>query len=214
MSFLSDLVLSALFGSGSAYLLIRFLGKRLLLHRLSKDIEHYKAELSGKADVLKTELAIFSHEQNVAISRVDAQRAEAIREIYGCLRRIIDPVSLIYSGSPMVGGTSEQYVDYYCGNAEEAHAACGRLANRMADLAIYFDNETYKNIAEFARLAMNGIAIYLSPLRKGIAQRASAESLLRLAEDGREVLKKCYDETMSPKMKFLTQAFRAQLGVE
>jgi hypothetical protein len=213
MDYLYNFIISAFVGSGSALLIVHFLGKRLIEHRLSKDLERYKTELSEKTDVLKTQLGIFAHEQNVAISRVDAQRAEAIHNVYACIRDIINPISKISAGVPIVGGTPEQTIEFYFKNAQMAHTACGALANTMADLAIYFDNETYKEISSLAKSSMDAAAIYLQPLRKNIAEGAEASVLVEIAENGRSKLKIAFEQEITKKAKQLTAAFRCQLGI-
>ena len=52
--FLSTVALPAFVGGGSAWLLLQYLGDKILTHRLSKDVERYKVELAAKTDVLKT----------------------------------------------------------------------------------------------------------------------------------------------------------------
>ena len=214
VNFLMTVVLPTFVGAGSAWLCVKFLAERLLTHRLSKDLERFKTELSERTDVLKTQLAIFSHEQNVANSRVDTQRANAIHTIYGCMRTIINPLSSIAAGVPIVDGTTDQLIDYYFGNGEEAHAACGNLANRLADFAIYFDNETYKEIAAFAKTAMDATAAYLHQLRKRKAEGATSAELLSLAEAERTNLRKSLVESVRPQAMRLAGIFRAQLGVD
>jgi hypothetical protein len=214
MNFISDFVLPAFVGSGSALLLVYFLGERFLAHRLTKDLEHYKIELSERTNALKTQLGIFAHEQNVAISRIDAQQAEAIHLIYGRIRDIINPISKITAGVPIVGGTHEQSIKFYFEHAEKAHIACGLLANTMADLAIYFDNDTYKKMTEFVQTAMNASAIYLQPLRKNIAEGVDTLELIEIAENGRSTLNNSFEKDITQKVKHLTRLFRNQLGIE
>ena len=212
--FLSTVALPAFVGGGSAWLLLQYLGDKILTHRLSKDVERYKVELAAKTDVLKTQLSIFAHEQTVAISRVDSQRADAIHKVYAALREIINPISLIVSGSPYVNAMTETSASFYVQNAESAHAACGKLVNTLADLAIYFDNETYKETMLFAEAAMNGAGAYLQDLRKADGEGESLEEILRIAETNRAQLKVANTSTITPRAKNLTSLFRQQLGVE
>lgn len=212
--FLMTVALPALVGGGSAFALLNFLGERIVGHKLSKDLERYKVELSERTDVLKAQLAIFAHEQNIVNSRVDMQRADAIHRIYGCMRQIINPTSSIVSGTPIVNGTAEQSSRYYRENAEAAHAACGILANTLSDLAIYFDNDTYKEIAQYAKASMTATASYLHHLRKCEAEGGSHEEIFTEAESQRDELRRNLNETMLPQAKKLTSVFRVLLGIE
>ena len=107
--------------------MLQFLGEKIISHRLAKDLERYKIELTERTDVLKTQLSIFSHEQTVAISRVDSQRSEAIHKVYAAVREVINPATLLMSGTPFVNADEAHDLRFYGANAELAHAACGRL---------------------------------------------------------------------------------------
>ncbi|MBD5803262.1 hypothetical protein AZOA_26980 [Azoarcus sp. Aa7] len=212
--FALNIALPLLSGGTAGWALIHFFGQRLVDHRLAKDLEHYREELKENTEVLKSQLSIYAHEQTVAISRVDSQRSEAIHKIYRCMRDVINPVSSIVAGTPIVNGTKSQSADFYLQNAEAAHAACGVLAHTMADLAIYFDNNTYKNIANFANVSMQATATYLQPLRPLVALGHAPDEILYAAETGRAALQEKFETELTPAMKSLTAAFRIHLGIE
>lgn len=212
--FALNVVLPLVSGGTAGWALIYFFGQRLVDHRLAKDLERYREELKENTEVLKSQLSIYAHEQTVAISRVDSQRSDAIHKIYYCMRDVINPVSSITAGTPIVNGTANQSAKFYLQNAEAAHAACGVLANTMADLAIYFDNDTYKAIANFANLSMNATAIYLQPLRPLVALGHASDEILGAAEAGREVLQEKFRTELTPVMQSLTATFRVHLGIE
>lgn len=218
MSFLAgfaqDILLPLVSGGAAGWALIHFFGQRLVDHRLAKDLERYRGELKENSEVLKSQLSIYAHEQTVAISRVDSQRSEAIHKIYRCMRDIVNPVTNIAVGTPIVNGTASQSAEFYLKNAEAAHAACGVLAHTMSDLAIYFDNDTYKTIANFAKVSMDAAAIYLQPLRPLVAMGHSSEQILEVAEVGRASLQEKFQTEITPVMKSLTATFRAHLGIE
>lgn len=208
------LIPSALVGGGAAFALFKFLGERIINHQLSRDLEKYKIELSERTDVLKAKLSIFAHEQSTVISRVDTQRADAIHQVYNCMRAIINPTSSIVAGTPIVNGTAEQSAQFYQEKAEAAHAACGKLSNTLSDLAIYFDNDTYMEIAQYAKAAMTATGSYLHHLRQCEAEGGSQEEILAMAESLRTELRRHHSESMLPQAKKLTSAFRVLLGIE
>lgn len=209
-----NVVLPLISGGAAGWALIHFFGQRLVDHRLAKDLEHYREELKENTEVLKSQLSIYAHEQNVAISRVDSQRSEAIHKIYRCIRDVINPISTIVAGTPIVNGTSKQSADFYLQRAEAAHEACGALAHMMADLAIYFDNDTYKVIANFCNASMHAAAVYLQPLRPLVALGHSPDEILAAAEAGRACLQEQFQTTLTPAAKSLTVIFRVHLGIE
>jgi hypothetical protein len=73
-----DLFLTAIGGAGFALAVAAFLGREWLRLQIDKALEGVKGALSQKAEVLKTELSIHAHEQNVGLTRIDAHRSEAI----------------------------------------------------------------------------------------------------------------------------------------
>ena len=212
--FLTNIVLPAFVGGGSAWLLLQFLGEKIISHRLAKDLERYKIELTERTDVLKTQLSIFSHEQTVAISRVDSQRSEAIHKVYAAMREVINPATLLMSGTPFVNADEAHDLRFYGANAELAHAACGRLVNTLADLAIYFDNDTYKEVMLFVESSMDAIARYLHDLRQAEGEGAAVNQLLHIAEGNRTAFRRSFELSVNPRAKQLTGMFRQQLGIE
>jgi len=215
---LGDLFLSVVLplasGGTAGWALIRFFGQRLVDHRLAKDLDRYREELKESTEVLKSQLSIYAHEQTVAISRVDSQRSEAIHTIYRCMRNVINPITSIVAGTPIVNGTTSQSADFYLQNAEAAHKACGVLAHTMADSAIYFDNDTYKTIASFSKVSMYAAAHYLQPLRPLIALGHAPDDILEASEAGRPALQEKFETEVNPIMKSLTATFRIHLGIE
>lgn len=212
--FFQSVVVPLVSGGTAGWALIRFFGQRLVDHRLTKDLDRYREELKENTEMLKSQLSIYAHEQTVAISRVDSQRSEAIHTIYRCMRDVINPITSIVAGSPIVNGTANQSADFYLQNAEAAHRACGVLSHTMADLAIYFDNDTYKTIANFAKVSMYAAAHYLQPLRPLVAQGLAADEFLKMAEAERPALKEEFEKEINPVMKSLTETFRVHLGIE
>jgi hypothetical protein len=207
-------VMPALFGAGAGWVLLYFFGQRFVDHRLKKDLDRYQVELAEKTEALKTQLAIYAHEQNVAASRVDAQRSSSISNLYSCIRNVVNPTSSIVAGCPIQGGTTAHLADYYVRNAQEAHSAVGVLSNKLADLAIFFDNDTYLKIVAYAKVSMRATAEYLDTLLLLVANDRPEGEILAAAEAGRPTLKKLFEEEMKPKAMELAGIFRAQLGVE
>lgn len=214
VEFLGTVLVSVLASGGVAWALIQYFGDKIVAHRLTKDIERYKTELSSKTEVLKTQLSIFAHEQNIQLARVDTQRAKAIHEVYACICEVIESMANLEAGSPIVGGSDTVNVDFYVSNAESAHKRCGKLTDVLSKNAIYFENETYAEIVGFTSAAMNASAMYLQGIRREIATGANASRVLAIAESGRPEIKKAMAEKIKPRVGDLVSRFRKQLGIE
>jgi hypothetical protein len=214
MAFLESFVIPSIVAGGTALAVLKFLSQRFVDHRLGKDFERYKTELGERTESLKTQLSIYAHEQNVQITRVDAQSAEAISNVYAKMRGVINPLSLILAGTPIVDGSDRQSIAYYLEAAEAAHAAVGNLANTVADHAIYFEDPIYVKIFQFSKAAGNSTALYLQSLRKAIAEGQSDGAILTLAENGRTPLQAAYTDEINPLHKELVAVFRKSLGIQ
>lgn len=80
--FLQDIVIAGLVSSGTAFLILKFLGESFVHNALQKNMEVFKVQLQEKTEHLKTGLSIYAKEQEVSYQRVDAQRANAIHMVY------------------------------------------------------------------------------------------------------------------------------------
>jgi hypothetical protein len=80
-----ELVFSALGGAAVALAAAAWLSRQLLKQLPAKELEVHKAQLAQKSEVLKAELSIYAHEQNVGLTRIDTQRSEAILSIWRLL---------------------------------------------------------------------------------------------------------------------------------
>lgn len=214
---LSDLIQSVLWpavvGGGTAFAAIKFLGKRLIEHRLEKDLEDFKTQLTERTEALKTELGIYAHEQNVMLTRVDAQKAEAIQRVYSALVLWSQPVSQLVAGSPIREGTEEMDLRFYKERAEEAHVVGKKLTDELIRNAIFFDPATYQLMAETINSSIEAIAHFLSPIRAGEAAAVDFDVLHRHVEKQRAKLVQLHKEKILPLHQQLIQEFRVLLGV-
>ena len=78
---------SAFGGTAAMLALAWLLFERFVDIQVAKAIETHKAALEQKSSVLKTELSIYAHEQNVGLSRLDEQRSQAIQALYGLVTK-------------------------------------------------------------------------------------------------------------------------------
>jgi hypothetical protein len=212
-STLQNILLPAIVGGGTAFAAIKFLGKRLIEHRLEKDIENFKTQLALRTEALKTELAIYAHEQSIMLSRVDAQKAEAIQKVYSVLVLWNQPVSQLVAGSPIRDGSDQMDLHFYKECAEKAHLIGKQLIDELVRNAIYFDPAIYKLMAETITSSIDAVASFLSPIRAGEAVGVDYEVLLEHMEKQRAKLVQLHKEKILPLHQDLIQEFRMLLGV-
>ncbi|BBA70827.1 hypothetical protein [Geobacter sulfurreducens] len=211
--FIKELFLPGAVGAVAAIAALKFLSSKFVEQQLSKDLEKHKTELSQRTESLKTELSIYAHEQNVATSRVDSQRAEAIKNVYSAIRAWVNPTTIIISGSPLVNAAKETEFQFYAETAEEAHAASKRLADVLADHAIYFDEETYRELYEMSIICLEATAYFLRPIRKDIAEGKQAADSLNAIENERKKLSEVWETKLRPVNSIVTTKFRKSLGI-
>jgi len=210
----SDVIISVLGGTGAALAVAAWLSKRIVNQQLDKEMGRFKSELDAKADVLKTGLSIYAHEQNVSVSRVDNQRAEAINRIYSAFVEWMDPLAKIVNGTPLKNVSEEQIYHWNLVEAEKAHAAGLQLVDTIYANAIYIDAATYQMLFEAIHESTESVAGFLSPLRRVEAGELALVGISKIIETERLQLKELQDTKMAPLYSKLTQSFRKILGVE
>ncbi len=212
MNFLSELALTLISGFGGAFVLLHFLGKSLINHQINKSLKVFDAQLGRKSEALKTELSIYAHEQNIALSRIDGQRAAAIHEIHTALRSWSNFSCTIANGSPHVNSDVHTHIAFYRSHAEQAHQSGFYLANALADNAIYFEADLYRQLAELSAKAQNTVATFLRTIRKGDAEGIQPTLLLKQIEEAQINFKKIHDEEIISFQQKITDQFRISLG--
>ena len=212
--FINVLLLPALTAGGVTFAILKYLSRTFLQHQLTKDIARYRAELDEKSAVLKNQLSIFAHEHTVAISRIDEQTAKAIHIVYKALRAWVNPATYIVSGCPIRNATIETTVEWYDDIANKAHNAGRVFYNICCDHAIYFDADVFRLLAKIGEIGPGSIAVFLSPIRQGIAEGNNGEDILQRIEQNRQQFTHVYQDDLMPLMQKLTAIFRVMLGVE
>ncbi len=145
--------ISALGGAGIALGVAWYFSKKFLDLQIKKTIQKYQFELDQKSTALKTELSIYAHEQSVGLSRLDAQRSDAIKEIYESMMHwhdlyieIFKPIENKY---PSPVEKKQQYYDWSTGLVKVADG----ISVQVRKHAIYFEQSSYAKIAKFGQEA-------------------------------------------------------------
>ncbi len=200
-------------GTAAAVASVKLLSKWFIEHQLTKALKEHEAHLTERADVLKTQLGIFAHEQNVAVSRVDAQRAQAIHAIYAAIRSWVTPVTKIINESPLRNVDNVEHVNFYANLCEMAHKASITFHKALADNAIYIDAELYEELGALARTCGMSVAEVLVPIRQGRAEDWPIDVILEKTEEERKNLIATYEASIEPALRRITMRFRKELGI-
>jgi hypothetical protein len=140
-------------GVATLLILLAFFGRTLLSQLLRKELKRYESELNAKTDILKTQLSIYAHEQTVALSRIDTQRAEAIRQVFSSIAKWNKVISTIKSPDLYLIATTG--IDSYFNDLKKKlFESIEHLADTMLENAIFFSSETYDRIANVYRLLL------------------------------------------------------------
>ena len=178
-----------------------------------KEFEKYKFQLQEKATLLKTSLSIYAEEQNIANQRIDNQKSGAIHQVYSGICNVARPITRIIAGSPFVSSNDEDHISFYREKAEQAHAASGVLSSLLVNHAIYFDEPTYKQIADFSSESAFAVADFLRVIRKNDAALIQTSELLEKIEKEKVNITVIYQERLKTKQYELIKKFRNLLGI-
>lgn len=151
---LFEVLLTAFGGTAVALAVAAYLGRRFIDLQVSRAIAKYQAELQQKSEVLKAELSIYAHEQNVGLSRIDEQRSQAIQAIYGLSTKWHELFLEITRPNPPEKLPPELQLRRYLNLAQNSVKAAEELSLKVRDTAIFFQQESYKIIARYGMASM------------------------------------------------------------
>lgn len=157
MDFLS-FVISALGGGVVALGAAAWLFRVWIKHRLDIELATHKTQLAQKADALKTELSIYAHEQNVGLSRIDAQRSEAVLSIWKILLDWQEVFMSLTAPNERLEKNPGQAVTDYEHHSTRLMSISDALSREVARRAILFDQDVYATISRCG-LAVSNVTI-------------------------------------------------------
>jgi hypothetical protein len=152
MDFL-EIYLVGLGGTATALIALGFLWRKLIEVQVSRALEKYKAELEQKSAILKTELSIYAHEQNVGLSRLDQQRSDAICAIFSLITKWHSTLmEITMPNEPQLPTVllERRYWDLSKALIDSAEAITKELYSK----AIFFQDSSHKLIGDFGVEAM------------------------------------------------------------
>lgn len=151
---LIETLLSAFGGAGIALAVAAYFGRKFLDLQVARATAKYNAELEQKSAILKTELSIYAHEQNVGISRLDQQRSDAIRTIYGLITKWHEILlEITKPNEPNL--PPENQAKRYRDLSKALVKVAEELSMASWDNAIFFQQTTFDIIGKFGMEAMD-----------------------------------------------------------
>jgi len=211
-----EAVISVLGGAAGILVIAAFLGRRFIDLQVERAIEKYKTELQQKSEILKAELSIYAHEQNVGLSRLDGQRSNAIQVIYAVAIKWQELFLEITQPTPPRGLPPELQVKRYLNLAQRLVRAAEELSVKSQQNALFFPDESYGIIARFGIAAMDlGCAFYDSTFGKvDVSKDLDHKVLLPMIEKERATLRAAPTEDFGKLQKMLVVEFRRLMKAE
>jgi hypothetical protein len=214
---LVEVFFTALGGTGVALAIAAYLGRRFMDLQVARAIEKYKSELEQKSAVLKTELSIYAHEQNVGLSRLDEQRSQAIQAIYGLAMKWHDILLDITQPNEPKYPVAELKRQRYLNLAQNLVKVAEDLSIKVRDTAIFFQQESYEVVARFGMKAMDlGCGFYDSTFGKvDMSKDPNYDELFPMIEKERAALRNAAKkEEFDSLQKLLVTEFRKLMKAE
>jgi hypothetical protein len=148
-----EVFITALGGTVVTLAIAAYLGRRFIDIQVSHATEKFKAELEQRSAILKTELSIYAHEQNVGISRLDQQRSVAVCAIYGLVSKWHDILmEMTIPNEPKL--SAESLAKRYCYLSKSLVDSAEAISKELYRNAILFQDTSYQHIGKFSIEAM------------------------------------------------------------
>ena len=209
--FINTVVTPTIVGSGVVY----YLAKKIVDQRLSKDIETYKSQLSEKADTLKSQLSVYAHEQNIVATRIDGQRADAIKSVYKAICEWKIPTEKLVGDCPVLDqepDLNQTEAGYYLKWARVSLDSGNDLIRELEDQAIYFDPQLYEKLFNAVSRFNQRVAIIVDHVSVGYTVGCDYEDLIPQSFQFRPDVVALYGETIDPLHGEIVAEFRLLLG--
>ena len=146
---------------GFIWIVIRIMVKRKVEIHFEKEFETYKKGLEEKAEILKANLSIYAHEQNVRISRFDAQRAKAVEKIYLALLDVLEKFAAATSvpGKALIAA-DQNIQEFFEEHIKGLVAVIHNYTTAISTNAIYFDEKLYEKLKNSAEAMSKALHLF------------------------------------------------------
>ncbi|MDD4865466.1 MAG: hypothetical protein PHE38_15925 [Alishewanella agri] len=205
MDFL-NFFLSILGGAASGMLAAVFLSKKFVEHQLQKDMERYRSTLELETEKQKSKLQLCINEQNIVLTRYDAERAEAIKVIYTKINAWRDSIHQLNHAFDHGGIELEHCIEASYSSAEDTWSNLKRNA-------ILYPTNMFEELQNFCHsafeMSMDIRERFINQVQNG-----------NCPEDGitfeyvQEKAREYQDKHLEPLLGLLIFEFRKLLGAE
>lgn len=191
-------------GSGTiiVFAFSNWLGKVWANRILEKDRAKYAAQI----EMLKSELNKSIHKHNVAVSRIDTQRATAIQDLYTALIAWFEVSLQIRVPNKKLSNDKLLAIKTYQAWAEELHSESEKFEKLLMRIAIYLQLETYGIIARCG-LAISSLSIEFGDAVFN-SNEPDIDKLFEIINNARQELENEYQSAFEPARKALVEEFR------
>lgn len=146
---LITVILSAFGGAAVALAAAAWLFRQWLKQQFAKELENHKTQLAQRSEILKTELSIYAHEQNVGFTRIDAQRSEAILSLWAILGDWHDIFLDLTAPNQRLEQDPVRAIQRYQEWARNLMTLSDKLSIEVRNRAIFFQQVSYEPIAKY-----------------------------------------------------------------
>lgn len=204
-----------LVGGGFAWLIFAFLGQKFIEQRLAKDIKRFENQLSQKTEALKIQLSIYAHEQNIVATRIDGQRADAIKHVYNAISEWKIPTEKLIGECPMLDPDpefEETEYGYYLDWARKSKEAGLNLICVLEGQAIYFDEDLYQKLLTGIKCIIDAVEKITDHVDFSHTVGLDFEDFIPEAMNYRKELVPIYNDKFLPLFQEIITDFRLVLG--
>ena len=135
---LIDVFFTAFGGTLVVLLVAAYLGRRFMDIQVARAIKKYEMEITQTTEILKTELTIYAHEQNVGLTRIDAQRSEAILTIWADLGEWHETFLELTAPNHRLEKNASNAIQKYQEWAQQLMVLSDKLSVEVRNRAIFF----------------------------------------------------------------------------
>jgi hypothetical protein len=215
---LIETLLSGLGGGVVALAGAAWLTKKWISQRLKSEIETHKSQLVQKSEVLKTELSIYAHEQNVGLSRIDAQQSESILSIWKLLTEWHEVFLSITAPNRNLVEDFPNTVSRYNIWSRTLMDTSNKLSIEVRNRAIFFNPTAYETIARcggsITEVTNRYYADTFEGINRGLGAEPDYEALISQIDVAREQLREASEESINELRDALSTEFRILMRAE
>lgn len=157
----------------------------------------------------QSELDKALHKHNIAAARIDAQRVDAIRNLYAALVGWHEAAAQIVAPNEFqtkCSGTEAYYLAKYASWAQDLKSRALRLDQRAMNTAIYFNEDTYRLITKCG-IAANRMSVEFYEASHQDVDPGTRDHLKRV-EHARSILTQRFSAESEPARQVVLAAFR------